>query len=108
MNGLPLALGAVGALASLIPIVGTALVWVPLTIQLVLAGKWGTAAFVLNGRRDRGVPLEPPPAASSRPFAGPGMDIVRRVTALSSSELKVLPTARGTVIHLIVPEGPRK
>ena len=48
------------------------------------------------------------PEASSVPFPGPGMDIVRRVAALSSSELKVLPAARGTVIHLIVPLGPRK
>ncbi len=58
----------------------------------------------------------PPPAgaaaghsdASSLHFPGPGMDLVRRVAALSSSDLKFLPTARGTVIHLIVPEGPRK
>ena len=48
------------------------------------------------------------PKASSLHFPGPGMDIVRRVAALSSSELKVLPTARGTAIHLIVPVGPRK
>ena len=36
------------------------------------------------------------------------MDIVRRVSALSYSELKVLPTTCGTAIHLIVSMGPRK
>lgn len=43
-----------------------------------------------------------PTGAWSRSFPGPGMDIVRRVAALSSSELKVLPTNGGTVITLIV------
>ena len=42
------------------------IILVLILVGLVLAG---TAAFVLNGRRERGVPLEPPPGASSRPTA---------------------------------------
>jgi predicted PurR-regulated permease PerM len=39
--------GAVGALASLIPIVGTALVWVPAAITLVAQGQTGWALFLV-------------------------------------------------------------
>jgi predicted PurR-regulated permease PerM len=42
----PLVFGAVGALASLIPIVGTALVWVPAVITLVAQGQTGWAVFL--------------------------------------------------------------
>lgn len=42
----PLVFGAVGALASLIPIVGTALVWVPAAITLVAQGSMGWALFL--------------------------------------------------------------
>jgi len=38
--------GTVMAVASLIPIVGTALVWLPAAIYLVLMGKWGSAIFL--------------------------------------------------------------
>jgi predicted PurR-regulated permease PerM len=34
------------AFASLIPIVGTALIWVPAAVYLVLLGKWGWALFL--------------------------------------------------------------
>jgi predicted PurR-regulated permease PerM len=43
----PLVFGAVGALASLIPIVGTALVWVPAAITLVAQGQTGWAIFLV-------------------------------------------------------------
>lgn len=42
----PLVFGAVGALASLIPVVGTALVWVPAAITLVAQGHNGWAIFL--------------------------------------------------------------
>jgi predicted PurR-regulated permease PerM len=42
----PLVFGAVGAVASLIPIVGTALVWVPAVITLVAQGRTGWAVFL--------------------------------------------------------------
>ena len=42
----PLVFGAVGAMASLIPIVGTALVWVPAAITLVAQGNNGWALFL--------------------------------------------------------------
>lgn len=42
----PLVFGAVGAMASLIPIVGTALVWVPAAITLVAQGSTGWAVFL--------------------------------------------------------------
>ena len=38
--------GAVMALASLIPVVGTALVWVPAAAYLLLIGSWGKALFL--------------------------------------------------------------
>ena len=43
----PLVFGAVGAVASLIPIVGTALVWVPAAITLVAQGQTGWAIFLV-------------------------------------------------------------
>ncbi|MFZ5440715.1 MAG: AI-2E family transporter [Myxococcota bacterium] len=42
----PLVFGAVGALASLIPIVGTSLVWVPAAVTLVAQGNVGWAIFL--------------------------------------------------------------
>jgi hypothetical protein len=33
---------------------------------------------------------------------------VRRVAALASADLQILPTAGGTVFHLTLPEAPRK
>jgi predicted PurR-regulated permease PerM len=42
----PLVFGAVGAMASLIPIVGTALVWVPAVITLIAQGQTGWAVFL--------------------------------------------------------------
>ncbi len=38
--------GTVMALASLIPVVGTALVWVPATLYLLAVGSWGKAIFL--------------------------------------------------------------
>lgn len=43
----PLVFGAVGAVASLIPIVGTALVWVPAAVTLVAQGQTGWAIFLV-------------------------------------------------------------
>jgi predicted PurR-regulated permease PerM len=43
----PFALGVLTGVLTYVPFVGTALVWVPLTADLVLTGAWGTAAFVL-------------------------------------------------------------
>lgn len=43
----PLVFGAVGALAALIPVVGTALVWVPAAITLVAQGHNGWALFLV-------------------------------------------------------------
>ncbi len=43
----PLVFGAVGALCSLIPIVGTALVWVPAAMTLVAQGNTGWAVFLV-------------------------------------------------------------
>jgi predicted PurR-regulated permease PerM len=43
----PLVFGAIGAVASLIPIVGTALVWVPASITLVAQGQGGWALFLV-------------------------------------------------------------
>ncbi|GMU61396.1 MAG: UPF0118 membrane protein [Myxococcaceae bacterium] len=42
----PLVFGAVGAVASLIPVVGTALVWIPAVITLVAQGRTGWAVFL--------------------------------------------------------------
>jgi predicted PurR-regulated permease PerM len=42
----PLVFGAVGALTSLIPIVGTALVWVPGALSLLASGHTGAAIFL--------------------------------------------------------------
>lgn len=42
----PLVFGAVGAVASLVPIVGTALVWVPAVLSLLAVGQTGTAVFL--------------------------------------------------------------
>lgn len=38
--------GAVAAFASLVPFVGTALIWVPVAIQLAMTGSWGKALFL--------------------------------------------------------------
>jgi predicted PurR-regulated permease PerM len=47
--GLPgLFWGAVMVVASLIPIVGTALVWVPAAGYLLLAGRWKSALFLVG------------------------------------------------------------
>ena len=43
----PLVFGAVGALAALIPIVGTALVWVPAAVTLIAQGQTGWALFLV-------------------------------------------------------------
>lgn len=40
-------LGVATAVASLIPIVGTALVWVPIAIVLAITGQWAAAIFLL-------------------------------------------------------------
>ncbi len=42
----PLVFGAVGAVASLIPVVGTALVWVPAALSLLALGQSGWALFL--------------------------------------------------------------
>lgn len=42
----PLVFGAVGAVASLIPVVGTSLVWIPAVITLVAQGHTGWAVFL--------------------------------------------------------------
>ena len=39
--------GAVIGVASLIPLVGTALIWVPAAGYLFLVGRWGSAVFLL-------------------------------------------------------------
>lgn len=43
----PVVFGAVGALAALIPIVGTSLVWIPAAISLVAQGQTGWAVFLI-------------------------------------------------------------
>ena len=43
----PLVFGAVGALTSLIPVVGTSLVWVPACLSLLATGHSGWAGFLL-------------------------------------------------------------
>lgn len=43
----PLLLGALTAVLSVIPIVGTALVWLPIAIGLVVAGAWGKGLLLL-------------------------------------------------------------
>ncbi|HLC16052.1 MAG TPA: AI-2E family transporter, partial [Thermodesulfovibrionia bacterium] len=35
------------AFASLIPIIGTALIWVPASIYLILSGQWGSGIFMI-------------------------------------------------------------
>ncbi len=48
ISGLPgLFWGMVMAFASLVPLVGTALIWVPATIYLFLSGSWGLGIFML-------------------------------------------------------------
>jgi predicted PurR-regulated permease PerM len=42
----PVVLGVLGALASLVPLVGTALVWVPAAGVLAFGGRWGAALFM--------------------------------------------------------------
>jgi predicted PurR-regulated permease PerM len=44
----PVLWGGAAALASLIPVVGTALVWIPATIALLLAGHWIKAIILLS------------------------------------------------------------
>ncbi len=43
----PVVFGALAAVASLIPLVGTALVWVPAVGVLFLQGRWGAALFLV-------------------------------------------------------------
>ena len=43
----PALLGALTALLSVIPLVGTALVWLPIAIAMVVAGAWGKGLFLL-------------------------------------------------------------
>jgi predicted PurR-regulated permease PerM len=43
----PALLGALTSLLSVIPLVGTALVWLPIAIALVVAGAWGKGLFLL-------------------------------------------------------------
>lgn len=43
----PVLLGALTAVLSVIPLVGTALVWLPIAIGLVLTGAWGKGLFLL-------------------------------------------------------------
>lgn len=43
----PALLGALTAVLSVIPLVGTALVWLPIAITLVVAGAWGKGLFLL-------------------------------------------------------------
>jgi len=43
----PVVFGAVAAVASLIPFVGTALVWVPAAVVLFLQGRWVAALFLI-------------------------------------------------------------
>ena len=48
ITGLPgLFWGTMMAFAALIPFVGTALIWVPAALYLLLLGKWGAAAFIV-------------------------------------------------------------
>jgi predicted PurR-regulated permease PerM len=42
----PVVFAVLGALASLVPLVGTALVWVPATGVLIFGGRWGAALFM--------------------------------------------------------------
>ncbi len=42
----PVVFGALAAVASLVPLVGSALVWVPAALVLVFQGRWGAAIFV--------------------------------------------------------------
>ena len=44
----PFVFGLLTGALTYVPFVGTALVWIPLTAQLALAGSWGKAAFVLG------------------------------------------------------------
>ncbi len=47
LTGLPgLFWGSMMAFAALIPFVGTALIWLPAALYLLLLGKWGAAAFM--------------------------------------------------------------
>jgi predicted PurR-regulated permease PerM len=43
----PVVFGALAAVASLIPLIGTALVWVPAVGVLFLQGRWGAALFLV-------------------------------------------------------------
>ena len=43
----PALLGALTSVLSVIPLVGTALVWLPIAITLVVAGAWGKGLFLL-------------------------------------------------------------
>lgn len=43
----PFVFGVLTGVLTYVPFVGTALVWIPLTANLVLTGEWGRAAFVL-------------------------------------------------------------
>lgn len=43
----PALLGALTSVLSVIPLVGTALVWLPIAIALVVAGAWGKGLFLL-------------------------------------------------------------
>jgi predicted PurR-regulated permease PerM len=44
----PVVFGAVAAVASLIPFIGTALVWVPAAVVLFLQGRWVAGLFLVG------------------------------------------------------------
>lgn len=44
----PVLLGALTAVLSVIPLVGTAMVWVPISVGLVVAGAWGKGLLLLG------------------------------------------------------------
>lgn len=43
----PIVFGVIAALAALLPVGGTALVWVPATVVLAAQGRWGAAIFLV-------------------------------------------------------------
>lgn len=48
VSGLPgLFWGTMMAFASLIPIVGTALIWMPASVYLIISGRWGASIFMI-------------------------------------------------------------
>lgn len=90
---------------TLAQLVENALVASPKGRPVRVTGRREGDAYHVSVDCTEGAP--PSAGAAGAAFTGPGLDLVRRVAALASGELKVSPTAGGTSVLLLVPGGAR-